>query len=139
VSQSRAGLNDACRHAYSGRSIRNIVEDDGVSPNPCMAADRYRPQDFGSRADIHMTADSGRAVPIPNTQRHLLEQQAIRADFSLRMDDDAIRVRQHQTATQSAIQRNVRAGDCAPISMPQYRADSRYRAPEATGGFVTLI
>jgi hypothetical protein len=103
-----------------------------------MATDRDRPQNFSSRPDVDMTADSGRAT-LTNTERHLLEQQAIRADFSLRMDDDAVRMRQQQATAQLAIQRNVGAGDYAPASVPQYRASARDRSPQAACGLVTLI
>jgi hypothetical protein len=34
------------------------------------------------------------------------------------MDDDAVRMRQHQTASQSAVERNVGTGDDAPTSVP---------------------
>jgi hypothetical protein len=67
-----------------------------------VAADLDRSQKFGSRTDVDMTADSGRAM-LTNTERHLLEQQAIGANFSLGMDDDAVRMRQQQAAAQFAI------------------------------------
>ena len=130
--------NHACRHADGSRSIWNVVYDYGIRSNPCMAADRDRPQDFGSRTDVYMTADFGRAT-LTHAKRHLLQQQAIRADFSFRMDDDAIRMRQHQTAAQFAIEGNVGAGNYAPIAVPQYRANPRHRPPEASGRPVALI
>jgi hypothetical protein len=93
-----------------------------------MAADRDRPQDFGAGADVDMTADSGRAA-LTNPERYLLEKQAIRADFGVWMDDDAIRMGQQQTTAQPAIERNVRAGDRAPVAVSQYRANPRHRTP----------
>jgi hypothetical protein len=114
------------------------VHDHGIRANPRMAAYRYRSKDFGSRANVNMTADSRHATVI-GTDRYLLEQQTIRADFSVRMYDDAVRMRQQQTALQFAIERNVGAGHHAPTSVPQYRADPRQRSPGASRRPVTLI
>jgi len=114
------------------------VYDYRIRSNPRVAADGNRPQDLGSRADVYMTADLGRAT-LTNTQRYLLEQQAIRADLGVRMDDDAIRMRQQQTAAQFAIQRNIGAGDHTPIAVPQYCADPRHRPPQTPRRAVTLI
>jgi hypothetical protein len=113
-----------CWHAYGGRAIWNVVYDYGIRSNPCMAADRDRPQDLGSRTDVHMTGDF-RCAMLTNTKGYLLEQQTVRADLSFRMDDDAIRMRQQQTAAQFAIQGNVGASDYAPTSVSQYCIRSR--------------
>jgi hypothetical protein len=114
------------------------VHDHGIRANSRMVAYRDRPQDFGSRANVYMTTDAGHATVV-GTDRHLLEQQAIRADFSVRMYDDAVRMRQQQTASQFAIERNIGAGHHAPTSVPQYRADPRQRSPAAARGSVPLI
>jgi hypothetical protein len=39
------------------------------------------------------------------------------------MDDNAVRMRQQQTASQLTIQRNVGASHHAPAPVPQYRAN----------------
>ena len=113
-----------CWHTYRGRSIWNIGYDYGIRSNPRMAAYCDRPQNLGSRTDVHVATDS-RYATIIGANRYLLEQQAIRADFSVRVDDYAIRMRQRQTASQFAIQRNVGAGHHAPTSVPQYCANPR--------------
>jgi hypothetical protein len=71
-----------------------------------------------------MTADF-RCAPVANPKRDLLKQQAIRPDLSFRMYDDAVRMRQQQTAAQFAIERNVGASDYAPTSVSQYCANPR--------------
>jgi hypothetical protein len=114
--------NYARRHACGGRSIRNIVKDYGVRTNARMVTYRDRPQDLRSRANVYMTTDSRHATVI-GTDGDLLEQEAIRADFGVRMNDDSVRMRQQQTAAQLAIERNVGACHHAPISMPQYCAN----------------
>jgi hypothetical protein len=111
-------------HAYSSRPVWNILYDYGIRSDPRMVAYRDRPQNLGSRTYVDMTADFRRAT-LTNTNCYLLEQQAIRADFSVGMDDDAIRMRQQQAASQFAIERNVGAGDYAPIPVPQYCANPR--------------
>ena len=88
-----------------------------------MGAYSNRPQNLGSRTDIHVTTDIGHATVI-GTNCDLLEQQAVRSDFSVRMYDDAIRMRQQQTAAQFAIERDVGASDYAPTSVSQYCARS---------------
>jgi hypothetical protein len=45
------------------------------------------------------------------------------------MNDDAIRMRQQQAASQPAIERNVGASDYAPISVPQYCTKPWQRPP----------
>ena len=87
-----------------------------------MVTYRNRPQNLRSRTNVNMTTDSRHASVI-GTDGDLLEQQAIRADFSVRMDDDPVRMRQQQTAAQLAIERNVGAGHHAPTSVPQYCAN----------------
>ena len=71
-----------------------------------------------------MTANF-RCAAVANSKCYLLEQQTIRPDSSFRMYDDAIRMRQQQTAAQFAIERNVGASYYAPISVLQYGANSR--------------
>jgi hypothetical protein len=71
-----------------------------------------------------MTADF-RCAAVANSKCDLLEQQTIWSDLSFRMYDDAIRMRQQQTAAQFAIERNIGASDYAPTSVSQYGASSR--------------
>jgi hypothetical protein len=110
--------NQACRHAYRSRSTGNIVQYYGIGPNPRMVPYRDRPQNFGTRTNVDMTTDF-RDATVVGTNSDLLEQQAIWPDSSVRMDDDAIRMRQQQTAAQFAIERDVGASHYTPTSMSQ--------------------
>lgn len=116
--------NHACRHAYGGRSLWNVVYHDGIRANLRMPPYRDRPQYFSSRTNVDMTSDFGCAA-VADSQCHLLKEQTIGPDFSVRMDDDAIRMRQQQTASQLAIEGNVGAGYHAPTSVSQDCANSR--------------
>jgi hypothetical protein len=89
-----------------------------------MGPYRDRPQHFGARTNVYMTTDL-RCATVVSTEGDLLEQQTIWPDSSVRMDDDAIRMRQQQTAAQIAIQGNIGAGYYAPTSVSQYCANSR--------------
>ena len=89
-----------------------------------MVPDRDRPQYFGSRTNVYMTTDF-RYATVVGTNGYLLEQQTIWPDLSFRMDDDAVRMRQQQTAAEFAIDRNVGASYYAPTSVSQYCANSR--------------
>jgi hypothetical protein len=89
-----------------------------------MAPYRDRPQYFSSRTNVDMTANF-RCAAVANSKCDLLEQQTIWPDFSFRMYDDAIRMRQQQTAAEFAIERNVGASYYAPTSVSQYCANSR--------------
>ena len=66
-----------------------------------------------ARAEVNMPADSWQAI-VSTTNRHLLKDQAVRADARAGVDHDAIRVRQRKAATELAIQGNVCAGHRAP-------------------------
>jgi hypothetical protein len=114
----------ACRHAYGGRSIWNVVYHDGIRSNPRVAPYRDGPQYFSSRTNVDMTTDS-RYAAVVSTQCYLLEQQTIWPDLSFRMDDDAVRMRQQQPTAEFAIERNVGPGDYAPTSVSQHCANSR--------------
>jgi len=89
-----------------------------------MVPDRDRPQYFGSRTNVYMTTDF-RYATVVSTNGYLLEHQTIGPDSSFRMYDDAIRMRQQQTAAQFTIERNIGTGYYAPTSVSQYCANSR--------------
>ena len=116
--------NHACRHAYGSGSIWNVVYYYGIRSNPGVVPYRDRPQYFSSRTNVYMTTDF-RCATVASTKCYLLEQQTIWPDFSFRMYDDAIRMRQQQTAAQFAIERNVGASYYAPTSVSQYGGNSR--------------
>jgi hypothetical protein len=103
----------------------NVVYYHGVRSNPRMVPNRNRPQYLGSRTNVDMTTNL-RDAAVVSANGDLLEQQAIWPDCSIRMYDDAIRVRQQQTAAQFAIERDVGASHYAPTSMSQYCASSGY-------------
>ena len=68
---TRAGMPD------HRRVRRNIVEHDGIRADARMVADRDRADDFCSRADEHVAADS-RALPALGADRHLMLDEHVR-------------------------------------------------------------
>jgi hypothetical protein len=112
-----------CWHAYRSLSIGNVVYYYRIRSNPRMVPYRDRPQYFGPRTNVYMTTDFRHAMVV-STNGDLLEQQTIWPDSGVRMNDDAIRMRQQQTAAQFAIERDVGASHYAPTSVSQYCARS---------------
>jgi hypothetical protein len=121
---STLGGNHACRHTYRSRSIWNVAYYYGIRSNPGVVPYPDRPQYFSARTNVYMATDF-RYATVVGTNGYLLEQQAIWPDFSFRMYDDAVRMRQQQTASQLAIEGNVSASYYAPTSVSQYRAKPR--------------
>jgi hypothetical protein len=114
----RMDHNNACRHTYRSRSIGNVVYYYRIRSNPRMVPYRDRPQYFSARTNVYMTTDF-RDTTVVGTNGDLLEQQTIWPDSCVRMDDDAIRMRQQQTAAQFAIEGDVGASHYSPTSMSQ--------------------
>jgi hypothetical protein len=108
------------RIANGSRAHRHVDRDYGVGANPRVIPDGDRPDNLGSGADVHMSTEARYAGP-RMSEGNLLEQQTIRTDFNVRMDDDAVRVWHQQSAANAAVQGDVRPGNDGPKSMPEQR------------------
>ena len=99
---------------------RDVDEHDGVGSNAGPRADDDASQNLGAGADFDPGAEAWRRrVRDSVADGHLLEQQAVWPDFRIRMDDHPIGMRQHQSAAQPAIERDIGAGHHAPESVAE--------------------
>ncbi len=107
-------------NSYRDRSRRYVCENNCIGADSCASAENDTSQDFGAGAYFHPGAEARRRPTLaPGANGHLLEQQTVRADYCLGMNDDPIGVWQQQSATQAAIERNIGSGDHAPESVPE--------------------
>jgi len=84
---------DFRRDPHGGRILRHIIDDNGVSAYTGMCADGYTAQDPRTSPDIDMsTNDRGTGNAPSRAYGDLLENQAVRADLSIRVDDYAVRM-----------------------------------------------
>lgn len=111
--------DDSCWDSDGGRTGWNVIQNDCVGTYFCVLADRQLPDDLGACTYVDVTFDGWHAAGFL-ANRHLLKDQAIRPDLNIRMNDDAVWMRQEQTTPQFAIQRNIGARDCRPPPMFEY-------------------
>ena len=72
---------------------RYVVENNRVRADSGVVANRDAAQYLRPRAHVDMTTqDRCAGPPSSDPQSHLLEEQAIRTDHCVRMDDHAVRV-----------------------------------------------
>jgi hypothetical protein len=89
----------------------------GIRPDFGVIPDRDRAQDLRARSDVDMPPDLGGAA-VSACQGHLLKYQAIRADRRSGMNDDAVRMRNHQSTANLGPEWNLGTGDRTPKAMP---------------------
>ena len=90
-------FNNPCRHPNRCSSCGHIARYDRIGTNNCVIANRDTTQNLGPSTHIDVTTNarnSARRVPYG----YLLEEQAVGTDLRLWMDDDAIWMRDHQSA-----------------------------------------
>lgn len=101
--------------------IRYISQHHGIGADHHMVADSYRPQDFCTRANIHMAAYLRGCARAARPDRYLLEDQTIGADFRIRVDNHTVGMGQQQATRNLRVDRNIRPGDHTPETMTKYR------------------
>ncbi len=103
------------------RTCLNVSQNDSVGTYSSMRTDLYSSKNLRSRANVDVAADfrqfSSGAAAVPD--RYLLKYQAVHADPGIRMDDDSVRVRNKQSASDPAVERDIRAGHDRPKTMAQ--------------------
>ncbi len=72
---------------------RRARRDHSIRANPRVWFQNDAAQYFRSSPNVHVTAEPWRSHTTAGSDRHLLEDQAIDADFGLGVDYDAIWVR----------------------------------------------
>ena len=105
-----------------------IVGCGNISETYLKLAPLFRGIEMRACADIDMAAKYRRALaPFAHAQRDLLHDQAVDANDSLRMNDNAVRMRDHQPAADFGVKRNVGARDGGPEAMAKH--DERTAQP----------
>ena len=91
------------RNPDSCRTRRNILQHHGIGAYLGVPADRERSDDPGTGVNVDVARDS-RCAPVARADCYLLEHEAIRAQLCLGMDDDSVRMKNKQPATEAAFQ-----------------------------------
>jgi hypothetical protein len=98
-------------------SAFDVFDDNSVGADPGVRANFDRPQNLRAGADIDMVANLGQSSAVPGPDCNLLEYQAIDSDFGVRMNHDAICVRNKKAAANLAVERNIGTCHRAPKAM----------------------
>lgn len=97
----------ACGNADRGVVRRHVGHHHRVGADDGMVAHHDRAEQLGTGTDVDMAADDRRSTRIQSAKRDLLKNQAIGAHLGARMNHHTIWVRQYETTTNEAIQRDV--------------------------------
>ncbi|MBD2750531.1 hypothetical protein IC232_28170 [Microvirga sp. BT688] len=84
-----------------------------------MFSDHKRRKHLGSGTDIYMAGDAGNPT-MCHTDRDLLEDEAVGADFGIRMDNDTVRVRNKEAAADLAVKGYIDPCHDAPETVTQH-------------------
>ncbi len=101
-------------HTRNGFAGRNILQDDRIGTNTDVVMQGDVTQNLSAGANRDIRAESGWYGSVADTECHLLENDAVRSNGAIRMNDNAIGVRYEKAATDLAAERNVGASDNAP-------------------------
>src|SRR5262249_13912197 len=118
----------------------HILHDDSVGADFCTVADDHGSQNLGARADIDMIADHRQSLHVASAPNcNLLKNKAIKSNLSAGVDHDSVRVRDQQTSTDVAIERNVSSRHDAPKSMTKHDPFSNDIGQRALSAQRTLV
>jgi len=112
-------LDDPRGNAHGGRPRRYVSQNYRVGADLGVLSDPQLPDDLGAGAYVDVAFESrytARRLP----DRDLVKQKTIRANLSIGMNHDAVRMRQEQAAAQIAIQRNIGASNQRPPAMSEH-------------------
>jgi hypothetical protein len=84
---------DFCRDTRGGCPARNVTDDNGIGADRGTLADMNGAKDFCPRTDVDMPIDNRRSALTSRSNGHLLEDQTIYSYASIRVNDNAIRMR----------------------------------------------
>jgi hypothetical protein len=96
-----------------------IGNDDRICANSGMRADLHRSEYFRTRPDIDVASDLRDSAQPAAAQSHLMEDQAVDANFRVGMNDNAVGMRDEQAAPDLTGKRDICAGDDAPKAVAQ--------------------
>jgi hypothetical protein len=86
---------------------------------------------FCTGANINVTANYRNQPVTTGTNRHLLENEAVRADPRIRVNDHTIRMRQKQSARYVAVEWYISTCHDAPKSVPNHNDFSKHNRNNA--------
>jgi len=120
-----------------GRDVRDY---DRVRADLGVVADAYRSEDASAGADVDVPTDLGDTLWLGSrSDGDLLEDEAVRADSGLWMDDNAVGMWEEQAESQLAVQWNFGAADRAPEEMGNRGPAGTDPCPGATACSSTLV
>src|SRR6185437_4580616 len=97
----------------------DIFDNDRIGTDPRVGANLDRTQDLCSSPDVHVVSDARRTPTHSGPDCNLLKDETVDSDACIRMDNDAVGVRNEQPAPDVAVQRNIGSGDDAPKSVTE--------------------
>src|SRR5215469_4351142 len=96
----------------------DIADDQRIRSNECVITNLYCPEDLCSGSNIHVTANH-RNARAAASNCYLLEDQAIHPDRCVRVDHDAIRMRNKQAPSYARIELDSGAAHHGPETVFQ--------------------
>jgi hypothetical protein len=126
--------DDLRRDTHRGCSFRNVGEHHRVGSHAGVVSDRDRPDDLGARPDVDVSAK-----PDPLGQGHLLENETVRPDPRVGVNDDPVRVKEQEAIPEMAVQGNVCPGHHAPESVLEHGGVSNAGGEKARALTARLI
>jgi hypothetical protein len=108
---------DVSGNANCSRTWWHILQNDGVSSNAGVVTDVDWTQHFGSSSHVDMSIKSRHAVAIADS--YLLQEQAVWANLSRRVNHYAAGVRHGKTAPKLAVHWHVSRCNNAPKDVAQ--------------------
>jgi hypothetical protein len=130
-------LNDR-RHTHRSLSRRDIYKYDRISTDTGVIANMDGTEDLGASTDIHMSTNAWHAA-VSRADSDLLEDQTVRSDAYISVNDYAIRMREQQSFANPGADRNIGTRNDAPEPMPQDRQLSQEREQSVLLHRVRLI
>ncbi len=128
-------LTESHRHGvavYVGNDYR-------ICANSSMRTDLDRTQNLRARSDVNVASDLGNPALVAIAQSHLLEDQAVDANFRVGMNNNAVRMWDEEAAPDLTGQRDICAGDDAPKAVAQDKNFAEKITEEAAASAPKLI
>lgn len=88
----------------------HIYSDHGICANAGMVSDVYWSDDFGSSANIDMSANRGNSL-CRGPNRNLLKYQTVASYRCMWVDNNAVGMRYEEAASNCRVDWNISAGD----------------------------
>jgi hypothetical protein len=121
---------DSSRDPYCGGLGGNVGDDERICSDVRMITNLYRPENLRSGSDVHVAANHRNPRPAASN-RYLLKDQAIHPDPGVRVDYDAVRMRDKQTPSDVRIQLDSGPSDQGPEPVRQNKPFAHAKSDNA--------